>query len=409
MSVSDYLPRHVDRRLADALTSAPVVILDGPRGAGKTTSAARLARSTVAMPRDLEAVGVDPVGYLSVLEAPVLVDEWQLAGTELLWTIKAIVDADPTPGRFILTGSVEPASHGPTYPLTARAVRLVMRPMTHAELAGDGGASSFLSRVFHGPAPAPTSGRSPDFDLAWLARPGFPGARAVADPALFLDAYAAIVSQRAGDEGRDASRLLRTMRVLATLSAQAVPDQRVWEAADVNKATFRAYDDLLLRVHLSVPSAGVESNRLKRLTTYPKRFLADTALALTLAEVSEHDLRSDGVLAGQFLEAFVMQQLRPHVDIAGGTLLHLRTSAGEHEVDAVVALGNQIVGFEVKHGVRPSAKDARHMTWLRDQLGDRFTAGYVVHTGGDTYPLAERIWALPIQHLTSATSRDPGR
>lgn len=57
----------------------------------------------------------------------------------------------------------------------------------------------------------------------------------MSDPSLFLDGYAALVAQRAGDEGRDASRLLTTLRVLATLEAQAVPDQTIWESADINK------------------------------------------------------------------------------------------------------------------------------------------------------------------------------
>jgi hypothetical protein len=43
--------------------------------------------------------------------------------------------------------------------------------------------------------------------------------------------------------------------------------------------------------------------------------------------------------------------------------------------------------------------DARHLVWLRDQLGDRFVAGFVTHAGADSYELADRIWALPITDL----------
>ncbi len=66
-----------------------------------------------------------------------------------------------------------------------------------------------------------------------------------------LEGYAALVAQRAGDEGRDASRLLSTLRVLAVLEGRAVPDQRIWEAADINRATWKAYEDLLQRTYLS--------------------------------------------------------------------------------------------------------------------------------------------------------------
>lgn len=391
----EYLPRTLDPALREALRTAPVVLVDGPRGVGKTTSALRLAAAQIMLPRDAPLLQVDAAGYLSALPAPVLIDEWQLAGTDLLWTIKEIVDADPTPGRFILTGSVEPAAYGPTYPLTARAVRLVMRPMTQAELRGDGEAPGLLSRLLSGDDPVLGSRPGATFDLSLLTQSGFPGTRSMPDAALFLEAYAALVSQRAGDEGRDASRLLRTMRVLAVLEGQALPDQRIWESADINKVTWKAYEDLLTRAHLAVPSPAFESNRLSRLTAYPKRFLADCALALSLAGLDRRAL-ADPTVAGRYLESFVMQQLRPQVDLAGGVLLHLRSAGGEREIDAVVEVGLDVFAVEVKLGSRPGPADARHLRWLRDELAERFRAGFVVHTGTETYLLDERIWALPV-------------
>ena len=80
-----------------------------------------------------------PEAFLAGLPTPVLIDEWQIAGTDLLWTLERLVDAGPTPRHFILTGSVEPATYGPTYPFVGRAVRLVMRPTTMSELDGRGG------------------------------------------------------------------------------------------------------------------------------------------------------------------------------------------------------------------------------------------------------------------------------
>lgn len=393
---ADYLPRHSDAALATALRSAPIVLLDGARGVGKTTSAQRLAASSVRLPDDIEQLRVDPAAYLRSLAPPVLLDEWQLAGTDILWTLKRIVDDDPTPGRFILAGSVEPATYGPTYPLTGRAVRIVMRPMTWAELNGRGAQTSVLTQLLAGTPPILGQSLGDDFDLSRLGTPGFPAARALPDPRHFLDAYAAATSQRAGDEGRDASRLLRAMRVLATLTGQAVPDQRVWEAADITKITWKGYDDLLVRVHFSAALPAFETNRLKRLTAYPKRFLSDTAMALALSGLTVDDLRSNPTTAGRYLESFVLQQVRPLVDALGGAAMHLRTGAGEREVDLVIEMGGPVVGIEVKNGTRPGLGDARHLEWMRDQVGDRFAFGLVLHTGRDAYPLSDGITAFPI-------------
>lgn len=397
----DYLPRHLDQALVEAVAAFPIVVLDGARGVGKTTTARRLARSVLMLPRDQEPLNVDADAYLRSLPAPVLVDEWQLAGTDLLWTLKRIVDEDPQPGRFLLTGSVEPAAYGPTYPLTGRAVRLVMRPMTAAELRGRGAERTFLADIAAG---RPIEARSVEgFEVDQLAVPGFPAARSLPDARLFLDAYTSVVSQRAGEEGRDAGRLLRTMRVLATLTGQAVPDQRIWEAADINKATWKAYEDLLGRAHLSAPLPALESSRLKRLTSYPKRFLSDTAMAMALSDISATDLVGEPSLAGPYFESFVMQQLRSQADGIGSTLWHLRTGAGDREVDAVIELGRRVVAFEVKLAARPTRRDVRQIEWLHDQMGERFHAGYVVHSGSESYPLGERVIAIPVGVLMSGT------
>ena len=110
-------------------------------------------------------------------------------------------------------------------------------------------------------------------------------------------------------------------------------------------------------------------------------------------------LIADPPLAGRYLESFFMQQLRPQVDGVRGFLSHLRTSAGEREVDAVVEVGLDVYGFEVKYGTNPTIADARHLAWLRDGLGARFAAGFVVHTGGDSFSLGDRLWALPAHQL----------
>jgi hypothetical protein len=54
----------------------------------------------------------------------------------------------------------------------------------------------------------------------------------------------------------------------------------------------------------------------------------------------------------------------------------------------------------VKAGA-PTPADARHLTWLRDEYGDRFVAGIILHTGPLTYQLAERVTAAPIATLWS--------
>ncbi|MFQ5745575.1 MAG: AAA family ATPase, partial [Acidobacteriota bacterium] len=89
------------------LAAVPAVLLLGPRAAGKTTTAARRAASTLRLDRagQAEAVLADPDAILRGLAEPILIDEWQIV-PEVLGSVKRACDARPEPGRFLLTGSV---------------------------------------------------------------------------------------------------------------------------------------------------------------------------------------------------------------------------------------------------------------------------------------------------------------
>lgn len=110
----------------------------------------------------------------------------------------------------------------------------------------------------------------------------------------------------------------------------------------------------------------------------------------------------DGATLGLLLETYVIAQLRAELPPLQGRyrLHHLRTEQGRHEIDIVAELpGQKILGFEVKATAAPNRGDAKHIAWLRDELGDRFVAGAVLHTGPRVFMLEDRIAAVPIAAL----------
>ncbi|MGH3274014.1 MAG: hypothetical protein ACRDNZ_06760, partial [Streptosporangiaceae bacterium] len=75
---------------------------------------------------------------------------------------------------------------------------------------------------------------------------------------------------------------------------------------------------------------------------------------------------------------------------------------GRVEVDLVVETADaRIVGIEVKAASTISPADARHLAWLRDQVGEQFAAGVILHTGPHAFPLGDRIVAAPVSSLWS--------
>jgi len=91
------------------LADTPVVLVNGARQTGKSTLAQALAKSndyrylTMDDRVVLAAAKDDPAGFIAGLGGSVILDEVQRA-PEIFLPIKAEVDRDRQPGRFLLTG-----------------------------------------------------------------------------------------------------------------------------------------------------------------------------------------------------------------------------------------------------------------------------------------------------------------
>ena len=120
-----YFERSIEPLLGQLLAEIPALLIVGPRASGKTTTAARYAKTVIRLDRPAEAVAfrADPDAALRGLAEPILLDEWQEV-PELLGAVKRAVDAEARPGRFLLTGSVRAELENQTWPGTGRLVRL---------------------------------------------------------------------------------------------------------------------------------------------------------------------------------------------------------------------------------------------------------------------------------------------
>ena len=148
-----YLPRVADAELEHALKVAGAVLIEGPKAAGKTSTAWRQAATVVGLDDDLDAdiadaLATDPDRLLAG-PTPVLLDEWQLV--DVLWNrVRRAVDArGGRPGQFILTGSSTPDDNVRRHSGAGRFRVLAMRPMSLFE-SGHSSARVSLASLFEG-------------------------------------------------------------------------------------------------------------------------------------------------------------------------------------------------------------------------------------------------------------------
>lgn len=412
-SSTKYRPRLIDPLLDELLAQLPAMLVLGPRTAGKTTTLARRAATVVRLDRQTGAAAfeADPDVALRGLPEPVLLDEWQRV-PGVLGAVRRAVEADPHPNRFYVTGSVRAELEHEVWPGTGRLVRLTMYPMTVAEQLGHSG-PPLLDKLANGQeltVPKDPPDLRGYIELA--LRSGFPDAalrltgraREMWLESYIEDLLSHDVEQLEETPGRrrDTQRLRRYLEAYALNSAGVAEHKTIYDAAQVNKATGGAYDDLLASLLITENVPAWASNRLKRLVHQPKRYLIDAALIATALRLDEQGVMNDGDLLGRILDTFVAAQLRPELATSRTRprLHHLRTEQGRHEIDLIAELaGQRVVGIEVKASAAPTRDDAKHLRWLHDELGERFLAGIVLHTGPRAYELDEKITAAPIAVL----------
>lgn len=373
------IPRHAAARLRELAAFYPVVTVTGPRQSGKTT----LCCATFpALPYvSLEPLDVrdfadrDPRGFLAQFPAGAIIDEVQRA-PGLPSYLQPLIDADPAPGRWILTGSEHLALTATvSQSLAGRAGLLELFPPSWGEL-----------RTF---PTAPT-----DLNTAlWMgAYPriydrGIPAGQWLAD-------YVATYVQR------DVRQLLRVSDLRAftdfvTLCAgrtgAEVNLSRLGADAGVTHATAKAWLSVLEASYLIFRVPAWQSTVRKQVIKAPKLHFVDTGLACYLlglrepAQVHTHPLR------GALFETWVASEVRKRLAHEGrpGRLAHYRETRGL-EVDLVLDTGATVHLIEAKSGATLAADGTAGVTALAGELrashpsgAPRDVRGHLVYGGTD--------------------------
>jgi uncharacterized protein len=406
------IARHSLPLVVETLSYSRVTLVMGARQVGKSTLVRKIAAEhhpaqsfNLDDQATRQAARSDPTGFVAGVSGPVAIDEVQRA-PDLLLAIKEAVDLDPTPGRFLLTGSANILTAPKIYDALSGRINIErLWPLAQSEI--EGSTTNLVDALFAGAPPQIAS--APVGPGAWVRRavlggyPEVPLRPAGRGRESWFTDYVTTVLERDLRNLSSAYKLDEVPRLLRVLAAQAANifvAERTGQKLALNKRTVQAYTELLETVFLihRVPAwrPGLGARELQK----PKVYFVDTGLLADQLGANEDRVANDQQIVGKMLENFVGVELLKQLTWAKARaqLYHYRRDV--HEVDVVIEdRSGKIVAGEVKAAASIDKSDYRELASLREARGDSFRAGVLFYTGAQSLPLGDRLWALPISAL----------
>jgi uncharacterized protein len=405
-------PRRVRPLIVEALSDTRIVFIAGARQVGKTTLTAEVITDECPMTAytlddkaTRDAALADPTGFVAGLERPAFIDEIHRA-PDLLLALKQVVDENPSPGRFLITGSANIlASRKVRDALPGRIDRVRMWPLARTEI--EGGALNVAQELLAGRVPQITGapvghasfssivceGGYPEARLRPAGRPRTRWFANYIDTTLERDLHELAEARRVEDVGR-------LLNLLATQSANLVNYSSIGQRLDMDPKTVKAYTDLLEQMFLILRLPAWRPGLGAREATTPKVYVCDSGLLAYLLGADERRVEGDDQVTGKICETFVAAEIMKHASWAEDQIRVYHYQRDREDVDLVLEnRRGEIAGVEVKARASVNQKDSRWLRKLRDVRGSQFKAGMVVYSGGQTIPLADRIWAVPYAGL----------
>ncbi len=396
------------------LKLAPVVLINGPRQSGKTTLVRELISDSY--PSDYvlldnlptrSAALDDPVGFIKS-KKPLIIDEIQRV-PDLLLAIKESVDNDRRPGRFILTGSARvlllPRI---SETLAGRIDILTLWPLSQGEIYDK--RETFIDQIYN-PEPIQWRGEGIESDqlVERMLQGGFPEAisrQSEDDRKRWYRNYLDTITQREVREIADVERLAQIPRIVSSLAYRTRSPINISDLSSdlgIPRTTLDRYLTLLEHVFTVRSLPGWHRNPLKQLVKSPKVLICDSGLHAYLMQFDAKRILADNAAAGLICENFIGMELVKQLSWSHQNtgIYHLRSSKGV-EIDFILeTIDRRVVALEVKVSSTVRSEDFRHLAWLRDRLGKRFTRGVVLYAGDKALPFGDRLEAVPMSAVWS--------
>ena len=331
------IQRNIEKELRDSAGEYPAVTILGPRQSGKTTLAQMtfpdLPYYSLEDPDVRRQAEQDPRGLLAGIGERAILDEIQRV-PQLLSYLQGVIDGDPRPGRYILTGSHQPEVHQAiSQSLAGRTAVLELLPFSLDEV-----------RRYERPEQSP---------FAWIIQGFYPRLHENRlDPQRFFRSYLATYVERDVRmliNLKDLTRFEAFLRLVAGRIGQLVNYSSLAGDVGVSSGTIQSWVSVLKASYILFELPPYFANIRKRLVKSSKLYFTDVGLAAWLLGLrSAEQVERDPLRGALYENLLILEVVKALLNRGRKPDLHFYRDAGGNEVDLVIPQGRSLLPIEIK-------------------------------------------------------------
>lgn len=408
-------PQYVKRALAGAVAraTAPVVVLEGARGTGKTALVKNesvfrgFSYITLADEEEFARANAQPEEWVARMPRPIVIDEAQRIKGLLEVVQRAACEEQAAPLTFVLVCSERLQGGDSSDP---QPERFTLFPLTQAEIHGRGGC--IIDDLFDGDIVRRFCSFHTRSDLRVMMRVGGLPMR-VAHPVRALSRRKRIsllgqidlraMSEGFGDVDDDIDQLIgkAILEKLLTEPGLSLGVDTVAASCSVDAATLTAYLGMLQDRFLIHRLTMLDRKKSQGLPFAKTRVHpADTMPVVEALQQTNHDLTVEPPVFAKVLRTFCIDQLVPATQWASEPTECCHWKKFDHrmrEVDLVFKRGERLVGITMRNSAAARSDTIGALRLLAED--ERFVRGFIIYLGNSPRQVAENIWAIPASAL----------